>query len=329
MATMNVIQAITAALHAEMQRDQRVIIIGEDVGRLGGVFQATVGLAQEFGSQRVIDAPLAESSIVGIAIGAATSGLLPVAEIQFADFIYPAVDQIINEAARIRYRTANGYGCPLVIRAPYGVVPGGGGGLYHSQSVESLFVGTPGLKIVAPCTPYDVKGLLIAAIRDPDPILFLEHKATYRGVKGEVPEDDYTLPIGRADVKREGSDVSVITYGLMVHHALVAAARLAEENIFVEVVDLRTLQPLDYPAIAKTVQKTGKVLVAHEANVTGGLGAEVAAFIADECLFYLDAPIKRLASPDVPLAPFHHNLEEQLVPNEDTLVAAIRSLARF
>ncbi len=327
--TMNVIQAVTAALQAEMRRDDKVIIIGEDVGRLGGVFQATAGLAAEFGPERVIDAPLAELGIVGIAIGAAMAGLHPVAEIQFADFIYPAADQIINEAARIRYRTANGYSCPLVIRAPYGVVPGGGGGLYHSQSVEGFFAGTPGLKIVAPSTPYEVKGLLAAAIRDPDPVLFLEHKATYRAIKGEVPEEDYVLPIGKAAVKRAGHDVTVITYGMMVHLALAAAAQLETESISVEVLDLRTLQPLDLEAIAHATRRTGKVLVAHEDALTGGLGGEIAAFIGEECFFYLDAPVKRLGSPDVPLAPFSHNLENQVVPGEADLAAALRALARF
>src|SRR5215208_3919105 len=248
MPVQTLIEAVTAALREEMARDSNVIILGEDVGVHGGVFRATDGLHKEFGSERVIDTPLAELSIVGVAIGAAMQGLHPVAEIQFADYIHPAFDQIVNEAAKIRYRSNGAFGCPIVVRAPFGA--GVHGGLYHSQSVEALFYHVPGLKIVVPSTPYDCKGLLKAAIRDDDPVLFFEHKRSYRRVKGEVPDGDVTIPLGRADVKRAGSDVTVVTYGVGVHLALEAAERVARDGISVEVVDLRTLAPLDREAIA-------------------------------------------------------------------------------
>ena len=252
------------------RQDERVMILGEDVGRHGGVFNATKGFTTEFGEDRVVDTPLAESSIVGIAIGAAVGGLLPVAEIQFADFIHPAVDQIINEAAKIRYRSNNDFGCPIVIRAPYG----GGihGGLYHSQNIEALFFSTPGLKIVAPTTPADVKGLLHAAIRDPDPVLFLEHKLSYRTIKGEYPEGEYVLPIGVADVKREGKDVTVVSYGMTMHYALQAADELAEEGIDVEVIDLRTLLPLDREMHRRVGPKDGKALGRPRRQLDGRCG---------------------------------------------------------
>lgn len=322
-----VIQAVRDTLQAEMQRDARVIVMGEDVGRLGGVFHATDGLFEEFGAERVIDTPLAESSIVGIAVGAAMAGLVPVVEIQFADFIHSAIDHIINEAAKIRYRSNNDYHCPLVIRTPYGA--GIAGGLYHSQSIEALFTSTPGLKVVAPSTPADVKGLLTAAIRDPDPVLFLEHKRSYRSVRGEVPAGEYVLPIGKAEVKRFGTDVTIITYGMMVHDALGAAAALAADGISVEVLDLRTLHPLDVEAICASVRKTGKVLIAHEDNLTGGLGGEVAAIIADSCFLYLDAPVKRLASPDIPAMPFNHKVEMHLLPGQAEIAAGLRELAAY
>jgi 2-oxoisovalerate dehydrogenase E1 component beta subunit len=327
MPEMTVIQAINSVLASEMRQNDRIFILGQDVGHLGGVFHATDGLAQEFGSERVIDAPLAESSIIGICVGAAIAGMYPVAEIQFADFIHSAADHIINEAAKVRYRSNNGYGCPLVIRTPYGA--GIAGGLYHSQSIEALFTSTPGLKVVAPSTPYDTKGLLLAALRDMDPVLFLEHKRSYRGVKGEVPDEDYVIPIGLADVKRSGSDVTVITYGMMVHEALQAAETLSVEGYSIEVLDLRTLAPLDIETICASVRKTGKALIAHEDNLTGGLGGEVAAIIADACFLYLDAPIKRLASPDIPMMPFNHQIEMQLLPGHQQLTEALRALASY
>ncbi len=295
-ARISYIDAVTQALREEMRRDRRVFVLGEDVGVRGGVFRATSGLIEEFGEDRVLDTPLTESAIVGVSIGAAAYGLRPVAEIQFADFIMPAMNQIVSEAARLRYRSNNDWHCPLVIRAPYG----GGvyGALYHSQSVESLFMSVPGLKIVAPSTPYDVKGLLKSAIRDEDPVLFFEHKRCYRLIKGEVPEEDYTIPIGKADVKREGTDVTVISYGLTLHFALKAAEELEKEGISVHVLDLRTLRPLDKEAILEAAAKTGKVLIVHEDNKTGGVGGEISAIITEEAFFELDAPVRRLCRPE-------------------------------
>ncbi|MGB8954546.1 MAG: alpha-ketoacid dehydrogenase subunit beta, partial [Tumebacillaceae bacterium] len=292
MAIKSYIEAVTDALAEEMQRDESIFILGEDVGVRGGVFRATAGLIEKFGEQRVIDSPLSESAIVGVSIGAAMVGMRPVAEIQFADFIFPAYNQIVSEAARIRYRTKSDWFVPLTIRAPYG--GGVHGALYHSQSVEALFHHVPGLKIVMPSTPYDVKGLLKAAIRDNDPVLFFEHKRLYRLIKGEVPEGDYTIEIGKADVKREGTDVTVITYGLMVHYAMEAAETLEKEGISTHILDLRTIKPIDREAILEATRKTGKVLIVHEDNKFGGVGAEVSAIIAEEALFELDAPIGRL-----------------------------------
>lgn len=327
LAVLSYIEAVTLALKEEMERDPRVFVIGEDVGVRGGVFRATTGLIEQFGEERVIDAPLAESAIVGVSVGAAAYGMRPVAEIQFADFIMPAFNQIVSEAAKIRYRSNNDWHCPLVIRTPYG----GGihGALYHSQSVEKYFTGTPGLKVVAPTTPYDVKGLLKAAIRDEDPVLFLEHKKLYRLIKGEVPEGDYTVPIGKAEVKREGSDITVISYGYSLYLALQAAEELAKENISVHVLDLRTLYPLDKEAIIEAASKTGKVLIIHEDNKEGGLGGEVAAIISEHCLFDLDAPIKRLCGPDVPTMPYSPPLEKFFMVNLDKVKDAMRELALF
>ena len=325
MATKTVIEALRDALHEEMQRDQRVLVMGEDVEE-GGVFRATEGLLAEFGPGRIIDTPLAESLIVGVAIGAALNGMRPVAEIQFADFIYPAMDQIVSEAARMRYRSNGAFSCPMVIRAP----SGGGihGALYHSQNVEALFAHVPGLKVVAPSTPYDAAGLLKAAIRDDDPVLFFEHKKTYRLIKGEVPEQDYVLPIGKANVVRQGKDLSILTYGLAVHQCLEAAEALAQE-VSVEVVDLRTLAPLDKEAILESVRKTGKALIVHEDNLTGGIGGEVAAIIAEEAFDYLDGPVMRLAMPDVPAVPYSPPLEEYCLLNPEKIAAAIRKLAAY
>jgi 2-oxoisovalerate dehydrogenase E1 component beta subunit len=325
MATKTVIEALRDALHEEMQRDERVLVMGEDVEE-GGVFRATEGFLAEFGPGRIIDTPLSESLIVGAAIGAALNGMRPVAEIQFADFIHPAMDQIVSEAARMRYRSNGAFTCPMVIRAP----SGGGihGALYHSQNVEALFAHVPGLKVVAPSTPYDCAGLLKAAIRDDDPVLFFEHKKTYRLIKGEVPEEDYVLPIGKAAVVRQGKDLSIFTYGLAVHQCLEAAEGVAQE-VSVEVVDLRTLAPLDKETILESVQRTGKALIVHEDNLTGGIGGEVAAIIAEEAFDYLDGPVLRLAMPDVPAVPYSPPLEEYCLLNPDKIAAAIRKLAGY
>lgn len=327
MAVMSYIDAVTLALREEMARDEKVFVLGEDVGMRGGVFRATKGLYEQFGEERVIDTPLAESAIVGVGVGAAMYGMRPVAEIQFADFIMPAVNQIVSEAAKIRYRSNNEWTCPLTIRAPYG----GGihGALYHSQSVESMFNSTPGLKVVMPSTPYDVKGLLKAAIRDNDPVLFFEHKRAYRLIKGEVPEDDYVLPIGKADVKREGDDITVITYGLAVHFALEAAKNLEKEGISAHILDLRTIYPLDQEAIIEAAKKTGKVLLVTEDNKEGSVLSEVSAIIAENCLFDLDAPIIRLAGPDVPAMPYAPTMEKFFMINPEKVETAMRELARF
>jgi len=325
-ALKTIVEAIRDGLAEEMRRDWRVILLGEDIGVHGGVFRATDGLYAEFGPERVLDTPLAELGIVGTAIGAALNGLRPVAEIQFADYIYPAMDQIINEAAKIRYRTNGGFGCPIVIRAPYG--PGVHGALYHSQSVEAFFCHVPGLKVVTPATPYDAKGLLKAAVRDDDPVLYLEHKRIYRRVRGEVPDTDYVVPIGVAEVRRAGQHVSVITYGAMVHQALEAAEQLATEGISVEVVDLRSLLPWDQETVAASVTKTNKVVICHEDNKTGGIGAEIAAFIAEELFEDLDGPIVRVAALDTPV-PFSPALEEAVIPSTRHIVDAVHRLAAY
>ncbi|HWL23533.1 MAG TPA: alpha-ketoacid dehydrogenase subunit beta [Ureibacillus sp.] len=327
MAVMTFIEAINLAMKEEMERDDRVFILGEDVGLKGGVFKATQGLYNQFGEYRVLDTPLAESAIAGVAIGAAMVGMRPIAEMQFADFIMPAVNQIVSEAAKIRYRSNNDWNCPLVVRAPFG--GGVHGALYHSQSVEALFAGTPGLKIVIPSTPYEAKGLLKAAIRDEDPVLFFEHKRAYRLIKGEVPADDYVLPIGKADVKREGDDITVITYGLAVHFALQAAERLAADGIEAHILDLRTVYPLDREAIVEAASKTGKVLLVTEDNKEGSIMSEVSAIIAEECLFELDAPIKRLAGPDVPAMPYSPTMEKYFMINPEKIEQAMRELAAF
>ncbi len=326
MAVKTLIEAVNEALREEMERDPSVIVLGEDVGVHGGVFRATEGLQKEFGAERVIDTPLAELGIAGIAIGAAMNGLRPVAEIQFADYIHPAFDQIVNEAAKIRYRSNGAFSCPIVVRAPFGA--GVHGGLYHSQSVEALFYHVPGLKIVIPSTPYDCKGLLKASIRDPDPVMFFEHKKSYRRVKGDVPEGDYTVPLSVADVKREGTDISVITYGVGVHLALEAAEKIEAEGVSVEVLDLRTIVPMDKEAIARSVSKTNKVLVVHEDNKTGGVGAEIAATIAEDHFEELDGPVLRVAAADTHI-PYAPTLEEAVIPNVDDVLAALRRLAAY
>ncbi|WP_027963383.1 alpha-ketoacid dehydrogenase subunit beta [Halalkalibacillus halophilus] len=327
MAVMSYIQAVTLALKEEMERDEQVFVLGEDVGKKGGVFKATDGLYDQFGEARVLDTPLTESAIAGVGIGAAMYGMRPVAEMQFADFIMPAVNQIISEAAKIRYRSNNDWSCPMVIRAPYG--GGVHGALYHSQSVEAVFANQPGLKIVMPSTPHDVKGLLKAAIRDEDPVLFFEHKRAYRLIKGEVPDDDYVLPIGKADVKKEGDDITVITYGLGVHFALEAAERLEEDGINAHILDLRTVYPLDQESIIEAAKKTGKVLLVTEDNKEGSIMSEVAAIISENCLFDLDAPIQRLAGPDVPSMPYAPTMEKYFMINPDKVEKSMRELAEF
>jgi 2-oxoisovalerate dehydrogenase E1 component beta subunit len=327
MPTRTFIDAIRETLAEEMRRDDSIIVLGEDVGKKGGVFLATDGLWSEFGEDRVIDTPLTESMIVGASIGAAVNGLRPVAEIQFADFIHPAFNQIVSEAARMRYRSNNAVGVPMTIRAPYG--GGVHGALYHSQSVEAFFTHVPGLKIVIPSTPYDARGLLRSSIRDDDPVLFFEHKKMYRSVRGDVPDTDYVVPIGRAAVTRPGSQVTVIAYGLMAHYALEAADRVAEEGISVEVVDLRTLRPLDKETVIGSVRKTGKCLVVYEDNRFGGYGAEVAATVAEEAFDYLDGPVTRIAGPDVPAVPYNHVLEDWFMVDPAKIAAGIRKLAAY
>ena len=327
MAVKSVVEAVREGMFEEMRRDSGVFVLGEDVGKRGGVFLATQGLCEEFGEDRVIDTPLAEASIVGIALGAAMKGLRPIAEIQFSDFVWPAANQLIGEAARARYGSNGALSVPMVVRIPYG----GGihGGLYHSQNVEVPFFHTPGLKVVAPATPYDAKGLLKSAIRDNDPVVFLEHKKTYRLVRGEVPEEEYVLPIGKAEVKRSGEDVTLVTYGLMLHYCLEAANTLAQEGTSVEVADLRSLRPLDKETILESVKRTGKALIVHEDNLTGGVGAEVAAVVAQEAFDYLDGPVTRLCGPDIPTMPYAPTLEDAYMPNADGIAKALRDLAAY
>jgi 2-oxoisovalerate dehydrogenase E1 component beta subunit len=320
MALKTFIEAIRDGLREEMTRDENVIILGEDVGKKGGVFLVTDGLWAEFGDDRVIDTPLSESQIIGTSIGAAIGGLRPIAEIQFADFIHPAFNQLVSEAARLRYRSNNGYSAPMVVRAPYG--GGVHGALYHSQSVE-------GLKVVIPSTPYDAKGLLLSCIRDDDPVLFFEHKKMYRSVRGNVPDGDYTVPLGKAQITHPGSQVTVIAYGLMAHYALEAADRVADDGISVEVVDLRTLRPLDKETVLDSVRKTGKCLVVYEDNRFGGYGAEVAAMVGEEAFDYLDGPVTRIAGPDVPGVPYNHVLEDWFMVNPEKIADGIRKLAAY
>jgi len=321
------IEAVRAAITEEMERDERVLVIGEDVGRKGGVFGATDGLYARFGEARVLDTPLAESGIVGIAVGAALNGLIPIAEIQFADFIHPAFDQIVSEAARTRYRTNGDWSVPIVIRAPFG--GGVHGGLYHSQSIEAFYAHVPGLKVVVPSMPADAKGLLKSAIRDPDPVLFLEHKRVYRLVAQEIPEGDHIVPIGPAAVRREGTRLSCFAWGLMTHYCLEAAEQLATEDVSVEVVDLRSLAPLDRDTILGSVRKTGKAMVVYEDNLTGGFGAEVTAIISEHAFESLDGPVLRVAAPDIPAMPFNSPQEEFFMPNPHKIAEAMRRLAAY
>jgi 2-oxoisovalerate dehydrogenase E1 component len=323
---MNMVAALRSCLTEEMERDERVMVLGEDVGPKGGVFLVTDGLHKKFGDQRVIDTPLAESSIAGVALGLAVAGKRPVAEMQFADFAHFAFNAITNEAAKYRYRTDGDWSVPMVVRAPMG--GHAHGALYHSQSIEARFA-TPGLKIVIPSGPYEAKGLLLAAIRDPDPVLFFEHKRLYRMYKEAVPKGEYLIPLQVARTAREGTDISVFCYGLMVHYATEAAKVLEEEGTSVEIVDLRTVYPLDKDAIIASARKTGKCLVLYEDNFSVSIGSEVAALIADEAWKWLDAPVKRLGGLDVPAIPYAPAMEDQFMPNPEKITRALRELAAF
>lgn len=327
MPEIRMVEAIRDAMDEEMAHDENVFIVGEDVGQRGGVFRATVGLFDKYGADRVIDSPLAELSIVGVGIGAALYGMKPICEIQFADFIYPAFNQIVSEAAKMTYRSNGTWTVPMVIRAPYG--GGIGGGLYHSQSVEAFFTHVPGLKVVIPSNPYDAKGLLKSAVRDPNPVIFLEPKKGYRLIKGEVPEEEYLVPIGPANITRAGTDLTIFAYGMMHFYALQAAEQLQKDGISAEVVDLRTLYPVDKDTILESVKKTGKALIVHEDNLTGGYGGEIAAIIAEHSFEYLDAPVRRLAGPDVPAVPFSHPMQEWFMVNQEKIFNAALELARY
>jgi len=314
--------AINEALRQEMRRDPNVYVIGEDVGVFGGCFGVTAGLIDEFGPERVVDTPITESAIVGNSLGAAATGLRPVAEIMFMDFVGVTMDQIFNQAAKMRYMFGGKAKIPMVIRMPCGA--GGSAAAQHSQSLEAWFMHVPGLKVVAPSTAYDAKGLLISSIRDDNPVIFVEHKFIY-DIEGEVPEEIYTVPLGKADVKREGDDVTVVATMAMVYKALEAAEELAKEGISVEVVDPRTLQPLDNETIINSVKKTHKVVVVHEAVKFAGPGAEIAAMIAEEAFDYLDAPVKRVGAPFTPV-PFSPVLEQEYIPSTEKIIAAIREV---
>lgn len=324
MPTMNIIQAVNDALRIEMRKDPDVVVLGEDVGKFGGVFRATQGLYDEFGADRVIDTPLAEGGIIGTAVGMALYGLKPVPEIQFADFIFPAFDQIVNEVAKYRYRSGGQYACPMVIRTPYG----GGikGGHYHSQSPEAMFIHTAGLKVVVPSNPYDAKGLLISAIRDPDPVLFFEPKRVYRAAKGDVPEGEYAEPLGKAKITRAGNQVTVMAWGSMWHEVDQAAREAAAEGYDCEVIDLRSLQPLDLETIVASVSKTGRAIVVHEAPRTCGFGAEIAALIQERCFLHLEAPVARVTGFDTP---FPYTLENEYLPRAPRILKAIREVVAY
>jgi len=319
MPVMNIIEAVRSALQTQMRADKRVVVLGEDVGKFGGVFRATSGLYEEFGADRVIDTPLAEAGIIGTAIGMALYGLRPVPEIQFGDFIFPAFDQIVSELAKFRYRSGGQYTCPVVIRTPVG----GGirGGHYHSQSPEALFIHTPGLKVVTPSNPYDAKGLLLASMRQNDPVLFMEPKRIYRASRGEVPEHDYVLELGKAAITRTGSQVTVIAWSGMVSIAEEAAKQAEAAGISVEVIDMRTLMPFDIDTILASVKKTGRCVIVHEAPRTCGFGAELIASIQERAIEYLEAPILRVTGLDTP---FPYSLEHEYMPNPDRVLGSIR-----
>ena len=323
--SLTLVQAVRDGLYTEMSRDEDVVVMGEDVGENGGVFRATQGLVDEFGGDRVIDTPLAESGIIGTAIGMAAYGLRPVPEMQFLGFTYPGLDQIVSHAARLRARSKGRFTCPMVVRAPYG------GGIrapeHHSESTEAFFAHHPGLKVAIPSTPYDTKGLLIAAIRDPDPVIFLEPKLIYRAFRGDVPEGSYEVPLGEAAVRREGSDVSVYTYGAMTRPTMEAAENLAEEGIDAEVIDLRTVSPLDEETIVESFEKTGRGAVVHEAPESGGLAGEITATIQEEALLYQEAPIARVTGFDVPFP--LHALEDYYMPEPARIADSIRDAVEF
>ncbi|HUL42877.1 MAG TPA: alpha-ketoacid dehydrogenase subunit beta [Bacteroidota bacterium] len=318
------LEAISEGLREEMRRDKSVFLLGEDIGTYGGAFKVTKGFVEEFGEDRVIDTVLAEAAIIGAATGAAIVGMKPVAEMQFADFVTNGFNQLVNVTARYHYR--NFIPVPLVVRLPFGA--GLRGGPFHSVSPESWFFHIPGLKLVAPSTPFDAKGLIKSAIRDPNPVLYFEHKYLYRHIKGEIPAEEFVVPIGKADIKREGTDLSVITYSAGVHWSLEASELLSKEGVSVEVVDLRSLLPFDEEAILQSVRKTGKVLIVHEDTLTGGIGAEIAAVIGAKAFKYLDAPVERLAAPDTPV-PYAPTLEEYFLPNAQKVARAIRRLAEY
>jgi 2-oxoisovalerate dehydrogenase E1 component beta subunit len=324
MAVITYLEAIRQALFDEMGRDERVFVMGEDVGAYGGAFKVTEGLIDKFGEKRVIDTPISEAAIVGSAIGASYMGMRPVCEIQFIDFIACCFDMLTNFAATSRYR--NGAGVPIVVRGPSG--GGVGGGPFHSLNPEAFFLNTPGLKMVEPSTAYDAKGLLKAAIRDDDPVLYFEHKFLYRRIKDEVPDEDYIVPIGKAAIRREGSDLSIITFGAMVHTAMDAAKQLETEGVQAEVIDLRSLAPLDREAILTSVGKTSRALLLYEATRTGGIGGELAAIIAEEAFEYLDAPIMRIASVDAPV-PYAPPLEAAFLPSVEKVVAGAKKLVEY
>jgi len=321
---MNMVQAINDALRFEMRRDPRVVLMGEDVGKVGGVFRVTQGLFDEFGDDRVIDTPLSEGGIIGTAIGMALYGLVPIPEIQFADFIFPAYDQIVSELAKYRYRSGGEYSAKMVIRTPVG----GGirGGHYHSQSPEAQFIHVAGLKVVCPATPADAKGLLLASIRDPDPVLFFEPKRVYRAAKGDVPEGDYTVPLGKAAVVKEGKSLTIVTWGAMLYEALDAAQKAAERGIDCEVIDLRTLWPLDIDTVIASVKKTGRVVVVHEAPKSCGLGAEIVSLINEKAFLHLEAPPKRVTGFDTP---FPYTLENEYLPLSHRIVPAVVETAQY
>jgi 2-oxoisovalerate dehydrogenase E1 component beta subunit len=319
------IEAIRQAMDEEMARDRNVMLLGEDVGVMGGAFKASQGLQEKHGADRVLDTPISEALIVGAGVGLAVQGMRPILEMQFIDFISCGFDQIVNTAATLRYRHGGQTGCPIVIRGP----SGGGvhGGLYHSQNPEAWFFHVPGLKIVAPATAYDAKGLMKSAIRDDDPVLYFEHKFLYRRIKEDIPQEEYLVPIGKAALRKEGRDVTVITYSSPVHAVMKAARDMAKE-VDIEVIDLRSLLPIDWAAVKASARKTGKVLIVHEARLTGGIGGEIAARIAEECFEYLDGPVMRLAARDTH-TPFAPAMEEYVLPNQDKITEAIRKLAAY
>ncbi|MCX6828300.1 MAG: alpha-ketoacid dehydrogenase subunit beta [candidate division Zixibacteria bacterium] len=327
MKTTTFIEAITEAMAEEMARDESVFLIGEDIGLYGGVFKATKGLMDRFGTERVIDSPISEAYIIGGCVGAAMVGMRPVPEIQFADFITPAMDQIIQQAAKIRYRSGGAWTCPMTVR----VCCGGdvGGGLYHSQINEQWFFSQPGLIVLMPSTPYDAKGLLKSAIRGEDPVIYFEHKRLYRSIKEDLPDDDFTVPIGKAAIRKEGKDITLVAYGLMCHKSLEAAAALEKEGISAELIDMRTLLPWDRETIFESVKKTSKVVLVQENSKTGGVMAEVGASIAEELFDYLDAPVTRVCGLDVPMLPFAPPLEHYFLPNAEKIIRAVKKVLEY